>query len=147
MAADKGFNTLGDLAEIVPEFPDRLLIVTRSFLKKERDTVKRYLQAVSDSIYMHKSNRQSERSIGSFAKVLRTERKTAEEIYDSYPKVFSFPARVGQKGMRAVVEIMQQQTGRPKSDFELARFVDESILDELEKEGFFKELKLEYQRR
>ncbi|MEO6163991.1 MAG: ABC transporter substrate-binding protein [Candidatus Binatia bacterium] len=147
MAADKGFNTLGDLAEIVPEFPDRLLIVTRSFLKKERDTVKRYLQAMSESIYLLKSNRQRERSIASFAKVLRAERKIAEEIYDSYQKVFSFPPRVGKKGMRAVVEIMQQQTGRPKSDFELARFIDESVLDELEKEGFFKKLEMEYQRR
>jgi sulfonate transport system substrate-binding protein len=32
MAAQKGMTILGDLADIVPEFPDRLIVVRRSFL-------------------------------------------------------------------------------------------------------------------
>jgi len=39
-----------------------------------------------------------------------------------------------------VVEIIQREPGRTKIDADLSRFVDESILDELEREGFFKKL-------
>ena len=57
-AAHKGLTILGDLAEIVPEFPDRLIVVRhRSFLEKERDTVKRFLQALSESIYQVSTQR------------------------------------------------------------------------------------------
>jgi hypothetical protein len=45
------------------------------------------------------------------------------------------------------MEIIQEETGRPKSEFELNRFLDESVIDELEKEGFFKRLELEQTRR
>jgi hypothetical protein len=35
---------------------------------------------------------------------------------------------------------MQQQSGSVKSDFELKRFLDERLLDELERDGLFKKL-------
>ena len=147
MAAGKGLNTIGDLGELVPEFPDRLIIVSRSFLKKDREIVKRYIQALSESIIMFKTNGDREKGITDFGKLLRVNRKQAEEIYETYRDVFSFPPRVGQKGMHAVIEIMQQQTKRPLADFELSRFVDESVIDELEREGFFKRLEAEYTRK
>jgi hypothetical protein len=40
----------------------------------------------------------------------------------------------------AVLELMQQETGKSKADLNVNRFVDESVLDELEREGFFKRL-------
>ena len=139
-ATARGLTTIADLDELVPEFPQRLIIVTRSFLKKDRDSVKRYLQAISESIYMLKTNTDLERGIPHFAKLLRVDLKAAEEIYDNYHAAFSFPPRVGQQGMRAVLDIMPQQTGRPRADLELSRFIDESVTDELENEGFFKKL-------
>ena len=35
---------------------------------------------------------------------------------------------------------MQHETGKSKAELDVSRFVDESVLDELEKEGFFKRL-------
>jgi hypothetical protein len=49
--------------------------------------------------------------------------------------------------MAAVMDLIQEETGRPKAEFQLDRFLDESVLDELEKEGFFKKLESEYTRR
>jgi len=49
--------------------------------------------------------------------------------------------------MAAVMEMIQEETGKPKAEFELNRFLDESVIDELEKEGFFKRLEVEYTRR
>jgi hypothetical protein len=42
--------------------------------------------------------------------------------------------------MREVVEFMQQQKGKGKADFNVSRIIDESLIDELQKEGFFKKL-------
>jgi hypothetical protein len=42
--------------------------------------------------------------------------------------------------LAAVLELMQQETGKAKADLSVSRFVDESVLDEIEREGFFKRL-------
>jgi ABC-type nitrate/sulfonate/bicarbonate transport system substrate-binding protein len=145
-AVRKGMIILADLAKPVPEFPDRTIITRRSFLKKERENVKRFIQGVSEGIYRLRTadGRKREELITVVAKHLRVNPTSAREFYDLYENAFSFPPRVGRKGMAAVMEIIQEETGRPKAEFELNRFLDESVIDELEKEGFFKRLELEY---
>ena len=118
-------HTVADLADIVPEFPDKMIIVSRSFLQKERDNVKRFIQALSEAIFVLKSGREKERIVTRYSKQLRAERQQAEEIYNTYHKIFSYPPRVGQKGMREVVEFMQQQKGKTKTDINLSRMIDD----------------------
>ena len=79
IAAQKGMTILGDLAEIVPEFPDRLIVARRSFLDKERDTIKRFLQALSESIYQVSTQR--EKILPIVSRHLKVDRKVAEETY------------------------------------------------------------------
>jgi len=136
---------LGDLAEIVPEFPDRLIVARRSFLDRERDTIKRFLQALSESIYQVSTQR--EKILPIIARYLKVDRKVAEETYDLYHNVFSLPPRVGRKGVRDVADVVLQQLGRPKEEVNLSRLIDESLIDELEKEGFFNKLRKEYTQR
>lgn len=145
IAAQKGMTILGDLAEIVPEFPDRLIVVRRSFLDKERDVIKRFLQALSESIYQVGSQR--EKILPIITKHLKVDRKMAEETYNLYHNVFSFPPRVGRKGIRGVMDIVLQQMGRPKDEVNLNRLIDESLIDELEREGFFNKLEKQYTQR
>ena len=145
-AVRKGMTVLADLAKPVPEFPDRTIMMRRSFLKKERDNARRFMQSVSEAIYLIKTadTRRREELIAIAGKHLRVNPTAAREFYAQYESVFSFPPRVGRKGMAAVIELIHEETGRPKSEFELSRFLDESVLDELEKEGFFRKLALEY---
>lgn len=138
IAAKKGMNVLGEMTELVPEFPDRLIMVRRSYLEKERDSVKKFLQAISEGIIKVRTDR--ERTVASLMKHLRLDRQVADENYQGSREAYSFPPRVGRKGMQGVLDIFQQQTGRPKSDFEMSRFVDESVIDEMEREGFFKRI-------
>lgn len=148
-AVRKGMIVLADLAQPVPEFPDRTIITRRSFLKSERGTVKRFIQGVSEGIYQIRTADSGKREelISIVAKHLRVSPTAAREFYDLYENAFSFPPRVGRKGMEAVMEIIREETGRPKAEFELNRFLDESVIDELEKEGFFKRLGVESTRR
>lgn len=148
IAAQRGLNVLGDLAEIVKEFPDRTFIAERSFLETKRDNAKRFFQGVSEAVYRLRTQPQlRERIVAIIAKRLRLESKSAEEAYDGYYSVFSFPPRVGRKGLQDVVEIIQHESGRSKGESDLSRFVDESIMDELEREGFFKKLAAENTRK
>ncbi|HYT57489.1 MAG TPA: ABC transporter substrate-binding protein [Verrucomicrobiae bacterium] len=145
IAAQKGMTILGDLAEIVPEFPDRLIVVRRSFLEKERNVIKRFLQALSESIYQVSTQR--EKILPVITRHLQVDRKVAEETYDLYHNVFSLPPRVGRKGFKGVLDIVLQQMGRPKEEVNLSRLIDESLIDELEREGFFNRLQKEYTQR
>lgn len=148
IAAQRGLNIFGDLGEIVKEFPDRTFIAERSFIETKRDNARRFFQAVSEGIYRLKTQQQlKERIVAIIAKRLRLDTKSAEDAYDCYHNVFSFPPRVGRRGLQEVLEIIQREPGRVKAESDLGRFVDESVLDGLEKEGFFKKLEAEYPRK
>ena len=148
IAAQRGLNILGDLGEIVKEFPDRTFIAERSFIETKRDNAKKFFQAVSEAIYRLRTQPQlKERTVAIIAKRLRLDSKSAEEAYEGYHNVFSFPPRVGRRGLQDVLDIIQREPGRTKTDTDLNRLVDESVLDGLEKDGFFKKLEAEYPRK
>ena len=136
-ATRAGMRVLADIPELVPNFPDKILTMRRSFVQKDRDTAKRFLQAISEAIHQVAINPESAMSVLRKRLGLR-DQKIIEENYNTYGRIFAFPPRVGRKGLEGVLEEIQQQTGKPKSEFELGRFLDESIIDELEREGFFK---------
>jgi NitT/TauT family transport system substrate-binding protein len=138
MAAKKGMNVLAEMTELLPEFPDRSIMVRRSYLEKERQSVKGFLQAISEGIVKVRTDR--ERTVASLVKHLRIDRQLAEENYNASRDAYSFPPRLGRKGMQGVLDIIQTQTGRPKSEFDMNRFVDESLIDELEREGFYQRI-------
>jgi NitT/TauT family transport system substrate-binding protein len=140
VAEKKGFTILADLPELVKEFPDRLIIMRRASLEKDRAHAKRFLQATIEGLSEIKNSNSRERIVTILAKELRVDRKQAEENYEEYHDAFSFPPRVGRDGLGSVVELMQQETGKTRAELEVSRFIDESLLDELEKEGFFKRL-------
>lgn len=136
-----GMRILADLPELVSAFPDKVITVRRSFLEKERDTVKRFLQALSEAIYQVTTSKESGMAILKKRLGVR-DPKIIEENYHIYGGIFAFPPRVGRGGLGGVLEQMQQQSGGSKADFELKRFLDESVIDELEREGFFKKFAL-----
>lgn len=134
-----GMRVLADIPDLVPNFPDKVITMRRSFIQKERDTAKRFLQAISEAIYQVSIS--PEKGMSVLRKRLGVkDPKVIEENYNVYGRIFAFPPRVGRKGLEGVLEQIQQQTGAPKADFEMERFLDESIIDDLEREGFFKKI-------
>jgi hypothetical protein len=117
-------------------------------LERKHDNAKRFSQGISEALFLLRYQPQlKERIVAITAKRLRINGKLAGEAYDGYYNVFSFPPRVGRRGVQDVIEIIQREPGRAKIDTDLSRFVDESILDELEREGFFKKLESEFSRK
>ncbi len=138
-ATRAGMRILADIPSLVPDFPDKVITMRRSFIQKERDTAKRFLQAISEAIYQVSIS--PEKGMAILKKRLGVnDQKIIDENYNTYGRIFAFPPRVGRKGLEGVLEQIQQQTGEAKTEFEIGRFLDESIIDELEREGFFKRI-------
>jgi NitT/TauT family transport system substrate-binding protein len=141
IATAKGMRVFADLSKVVKEFPDGTVVMKRNLSQRERIAAKRFLQALSESIYRLKTEPQlRETVVANIQKRMRVNRKYAEEVYDEYKDVFSYPPRVGRDGLGDVLEIIARQSGKLQGEFKNDRFVDESLLDELAAEGFFKKL-------
>ena len=138
-AARLGMNILAHMSDHKASFPMNAIAVRRSFLEKNRDVVKRFLQAHSEATFQFITHK--EKGMAVYSKRLKQKNpKVIEETYTYYSRAFSFPPRVSHDGMRNSMDLVAQRAPGGKVDANLDRYLDESILDELEREGFFKEI-------
>jgi NitT/TauT family transport system substrate-binding protein len=135
-----GMHALADMSEMKEaSFPMNVMAARRSFVDKNRDAVKRFQQAYAEGTYQFIYNR--EKGLAVLAKRLRLKNpKGIEETYQYFANKFSFPTRVSSVGLRNTLELLSQRTSTAKIDMNVNKYLDESTLDELEREGFFKRL-------
>lgn len=133
-----GMNIMSDLNELKSgDYPMSVVAVRRSLLARNRSLVKRFLMAYAEGTYLFKTDK--EKGIGVYRRRLKQDNvKALEETYQYFAPKFAFPIRVSKEGMRNTLEMVAADT--PKLDMNLNRYIDESVLDELEKEGFFKRI-------
>jgi NitT/TauT family transport system substrate-binding protein len=133
-----GMNELGNLDEFKSaDYPMTAVAVRRSFMAQNRDVVKRFLMAYAEATYQFIN--QKEKGISIFKHRLKQDNpKALEETYKYFAPKFSFPTRVSHNGLQNTLELIAKEN--PKLDTKTDKYVDESILDELEKEGFFKKI-------
>jgi ABC-type nitrate/sulfonate/bicarbonate transport system substrate-binding protein len=133
-------HALADMSEMKgASFPMNVMVARRSFVEKNRDAVKRLQQAYAEGTYQFMNNK--EKGLAVLSRRLRLKNpKGIEETYQYFAARFSFPPRVSQEGLRNTLELLSQRNPGAKIDMNVNRYLDESTLDELEKEGFFKRL-------
>src|SRR5437870_5991094 len=139
-AARMGLPTLAHMTELkAAAFPMNVIATRRSFLEKNRDAVKRFLQAYSEGAYQFIHNK--ERALAIYNQRLKQKNPdVVEETYQYFAATFSFPPRVSRDGMRIALEMIAQGNPGTKLETNLEKFVDERLLDELEREGLFKRI-------
>lgn len=138
IALKAGFRILADMGEMSTNFPQSTLNVKGSFLRDNRDTVKRFTRAYVEAIHAIKTQR--ERTMKVFANRMRIEdMETVRATYDYFAPRFSLPPRVSMAGTRDTLAFYADQNPEFKGR-KAEEFIDHSVLDELEKEGFFKKL-------
>jgi ABC-type nitrate/sulfonate/bicarbonate transport system substrate-binding protein len=141
IALSRGMRVFADLAKVIKEFPDGTVVMKRNLSQRERAAAKRFLQAMSEAIYRLKTEpSMRETIVTGMQKRMRVNRKYAEEVYEEYDQVFSYPPRVGKDGLQDVLDVMAKQTNKPEAEFKVDRYVDESIMDELTADVFFTKL-------
>lgn len=136
MAVKAGFRVLADMGEMRANFSQSTVYVRRGYLRENRDVVKRFLKAYSEAVYVIKRDR--ERTSGVFAKRMRLDDpEILNATYNYFAPRFSFPPRVDMAGIKDTLDFYAETSpeirGRNPQEF-----VDHSVLEELEKEGFFK---------
>ena len=133
-----GMNELGNLDEFKSaDYPMSAVAVRRSFMEQKRDVVKRFVMAYAEATYQFMNN--PEKGMSLFKHRLKQDNvKALEQTYKYFAPKFSFPTRVSHNGMQNTLELIA--TENPKLDMRLEKYLDESIMDELEEEGFFKRI-------
>jgi hypothetical protein len=101
--------------------------------------VKRFLQAYSEGLYQFITNKEKALVISNQRLKLKNI-ALVEEAYQFYGPIFSFPPRVSREGLRVVLETLAQRTSGAKVEMNADKYVDERLLDELEREGLFQKI-------
>jgi len=133
-----GLNELGNLNDFkTADYPMSAVAVRRSFMAQNRGVVKLFLMAYAEATYQFMNHQ--EKGIAVLKHRLKQDNpKALEETYKYFAPKFSFPTRVSHVGLQNTLELVA--TENPKLETSLNKYLDESILDELEKEGFFKRI-------
>ena len=137
-AARMGMTILVHMRDMkTAAFPMNVLVVRRSFLQQNRELVKHYQEAYAEATYQMIHNK--EKATAVLTKWLQQKNpKAIEETYQYVATSFVFPTRISAQGIRNTLDMVAERN--PKIDKNPAKYVDESTLDELEKEGFFKRI-------
>ncbi|HEY7219810.1 MAG TPA: ABC transporter substrate-binding protein [Candidatus Binatia bacterium] len=137
-AKKAGYAMLANFAKEGIDYPTTSVVSTRSTIKKERETVKRFLMAYSEAV--DRLFRDKELGMKIIGKWTRTQdRETLESSYEYATNFIERPPKLPYKAVENIVASMAETDPRAK-DHKAEEFMDPSIYNELEKSGFFKSL-------
>ncbi|HEX2386183.1 MAG TPA: ABC transporter substrate-binding protein, partial [Candidatus Binatia bacterium] len=133
-----GMNILAHMRDMkTAAFPMNAIVVRRAFLEKNRDVVKRFQQAYAEGTHQLLISR--DKALPMLAQRMQQKNpKAVEETYQYVAPSFSFPTRISHQGIRNTLEMVAQKATGGKADSSMEKYLDETTLDELDKEGFFK---------
>jgi len=133
IARKRGMNVLADIGEF-SAYPNTSLMVTRAFLEKQRPLAKNLLKSEIDAVNYVRTNREG--SIRALKKYLRVDdNESIEATYDFFSRRTDALPRTNLDGLKNILKEMGQPQRNPND------FVDMSLLDEIEKEGFMQKLR------
>jgi len=133
IARKRGMNVLADVGEF-SAYPNTSLLLTRSFIEKQRSLAKNLLRSQIEAIHYVRTNRQG--SIKALKKYLRVDdMESVEATYDFFSRRTEPVARPSLEGLRNILREMDAPQRNPGD------FVDMTLLDEIEKEGFMQKLR------
>jgi len=133
LARKLGMNILADLGDF-NAYPNTSLLFTRSLIEKQRPLAKNLLRSQVEAIHYVRTNRDG--SIKVLKKYLRVDDPEAiAATYDFFARRTELPPRPNFDGIKAILTEMGAAQRAPEE------FVDLSLLDELEREGFLQRLR------
>jgi len=136
-AAAMGLPRLAKLSDLRLEYLSVGPAVSKKYLQQQRASVKRLLQALAESTAAYQKDRDG--AVEVLQKWLKiTDRKQAEDTWEYFAPYHDVNLRLTPKSF----DIPLRFSDNPKAATAKASdFADLSVLEELEKEGFFQKLK------
>jgi NitT/TauT family transport system substrate-binding protein len=136
IARKRGMNVLADIGDF-SAYPNTSLLLTRSFIEKQRALAKNLLRSEIEAIHYVRTNRDG--SIKILKKYLRLDDAESSEAIGATYDFFSSRAepmpRPNLEGLKNILKEMGAAQRNPNE------FVDTTLLDEIETEGFLQKLR------
>ena len=137
-AKKAGFTMLADFATVGLDYPTVSLVSTRSYIKKDPATVKRFLMAYSEGVErLFHDKGLAMKVIGKY-----TRTQDLDVLEASYAYATNFIERTPKLPFKALETVLEQTAAtEPKAkQYKAGDFIDSTFYNELEKSGFFKSL-------
>ena len=129
-ARELGLRPLYDLVGSGIQYPINQITARQSFIKSQRETVKNFMRGFVAGLARFRTDREFGAKV--LGKNLReTDSKILQETYDFWLKVFPRVPNPGPEDATVFLEFMQV-----KEQHDWREFVDTSVMDELQQEGF-----------
>lgn len=133
-----GMPVLLDLGDLEDSFATVSLMTSKTFQNTKRSVVRGFLQGIGEAIYILKNDPPLGQK--SLSKWMRTQDKALlESAYRSYAPRISFPPYTELSGVQVAVDDLANSRADAKGK-KAQEFVNEDILRELDRQGFFKSL-------
>ncbi len=142
MAKKQGYHEVYDMLDMGIEVQGNGFATSRFFIKRQRQTVTAALKAYVEAIYYIYHNKDETKAI--IAKYLRnSDPEVLDAAYGAFVKIVPKKPYPTMKGIQFLLDqfsttLVQAKTAKPE------QFVDLSLLQDLEKEGFFTEMARRY---
>ena len=135
-AKKAGFELLVDFKNVGLDYPTVSLVSTRSYIKKDPQTVRRFLMAYSEGTErLYRDKELTMKVIGKYTKT--SDREALETAYAFATTFIERPPHLPYKAVETILAQIAEKEPKAKS-FKAEDFIDATFYNELEKSGFFK---------
>ncbi|MET0501166.1 MAG: ABC transporter substrate-binding protein [Candidatus Binatia bacterium] len=137
-AMKAGFQLLVDFKTVGLDYPTVSLVSTRSYIKKDPQTVRRFLMAYSEGTErLYRDKEFAMKVIGKYTKT--DNREALESAYAFATTFIERPPRLPTKAVETILAQIGEKDPKAKS-YKPDDFIDPTFYTELDKSGFFKSL-------
>ncbi len=136
-AAQLGYRELMDLSKSGLEYQNTVVLTTRSLVRKSPDTIRKFLRAYSAALAIFHT--QKETSLKIMARYLKgLDPVLLEKSYEAYKAWVPEIPYINQPGMEMAIALTP--AGGKEKEIKYADIVDESMVHELEQQGYYRML-------
>jgi ABC-type nitrate/sulfonate/bicarbonate transport system substrate-binding protein len=135
-AAKMGMRELVNFGQVGVEDINGTVITTRSFIAQQRETALRFLRAFTRRMHRYRTDKEySKKILAKYGKI--TDEEIVEGTWQDYAPTLQKSPRPSLKAIQFLIENQfQGKEPLPKPE----QFVDTSLVDQLEKNGFIESL-------
>ena len=131
-----GFQILIDLRKLPLTYSTQGVVVNNHFLRAQRAVVKRFLRVYVEGIKIFKTDK--EYSMDTLGRYIKTsDREILSKTYEVYREAWESIPLVRREGIQQALDSIPEAKG---AKVNLDNLIDNSLIQEFEKEGFLREL-------
>ena len=135
-AVKAGMHELEDIGQLKIVFPNTPLSTTRSFIRANRDSALRFMRGFTQGLQRLRGDKEfSIKVLSKYTKV--TDVETLSQLHQTYGVRYSGD-RIPFVRPESIDEILKRTAGKEARDAKAGDFIDNGLLQELDKSGWFK---------